>query len=371
MKKLTFPLLMLGLIATIVCTRDSDAQVSKRGGSGGTSYSHPSAISLSNGLDSQDGGTFTGTLRSVGALTNYGTAVFATDGGASRPVSIQNDSNNNNLYLSSPAGTITGISFDDIGTLQYTNFSIFTLNAGMQFNGALTGITDVTATGKFQSSAASGNPGFKCYSAGCRVCLTDACTEYITSDGSGTLLFWSSSSVQSTKNFTTWQDIRSHVIENYQQRLTGTLSSNATAVGNVGVGEDDLITYSLGAGALTAANSLGAAVRLSLRVTAWGTGANNANAKTLKCYFGSTVVLTHSLPTSEAVRWRATFDVLQTGTDAQDYNALLVHNGSTTPTDVELGSATENQTNAITIKCTGEATANDDVKQEALIVEAL
>jgi hypothetical protein len=138
-------------------------------------------------------------------------------------------------------------------------------------------------------------------------------------------------------------------------------SINTTAVGNVGTGEDNLMTYSLPAGALSAAGK-------GVRITAWGTAANNADAKTLKLYFGSVAILTVSLTTSQACTWRIEAVVFSTGTDAQDYSAQLVQGGTATLVDVEGGSLTQDDGAAITIKCTGEATSNNDIVQEGLLV---
>ena len=39
--------------------------------------------------------------------------------------------------------------------------------------------------------------------------------------------------------------------------------------------------------------------------------------------------------------------------------------------DIESGTLTEDDGSEITIKCTGEATATDDIKQEGMIVELM
>lgn len=137
-------------------------------------------------------------------------------------------------------------------------------------------------------------------------------------------------------------------------------SINSTAVGNVTTGEDDLMTFSLPANTM---RSTGAGIR----IVAWGTKANNANAKTLKLYFGTTAIMTTSLGTSAAGNWRITAEVLRTGASTQDWNSAMVG----TDTDIEKGTATETETSAITIKCTGDATATNDIVQEGLIVEVL
>ena len=142
----------------------------------------------------------------------------------------------------------------------------------------------------------------------------------------------------------------------------GLANVNTTPVGNVGAGEDNLITYSLPTDALSAAGK-------GVHITAWGITANNANAKTLKLYFGS-VILTNSLTGSIAGFWRIEADVFSTGTDAQRYASQLVTTGAAgvALNDIESGTLTENDGAAITIKCTGEAVDNNDIIQQAQIV---
>jgi hypothetical protein len=68
-------LLLLGAaLAEWLSTRDAHAQAFPPASSGGTSYTHPSAISLSNGINSADGGAFNGPV--------YLDDGIAIDGGA-------------------------------------------------------------------------------------------------------------------------------------------------------------------------------------------------------------------------------------------------------------------------------------------------
>jgi hypothetical protein len=143
---------------------------------------------------------------------------------------------------------------------------------------------------------------------------------------------------------------------------------NTTAVGNVGGGEDDLMTYSL------PLNSMNAATK-GVRITAWGTTANNSNPKTVILYFGTAAILTTALTVSQAGVWRINAEVLSTGTDIQQYVTQLVQGGTTTLVDAEQGTAAQDDGAAITIKCTGTVTDgggginNDDIVQEGIIVE--
>ena len=146
----------------------------------------------------------------------------------------------------------------------------------------------------------------------------------------------------------------------------GTANVNTTAAGNVGAGEDDLITYALPTASLSAAGK-------GVHITAWGTTANNANAKTIKLYFGSLAIMTNALTINLAGVWRIEADVISTGTDAQDYVSQLVTTGAAgvALNDIEVGSHTQDDGAAITIKCTGTATDNNDILQEGMITTFL
>lgn len=140
-----------------------------------------------------------------------------------------------------------------------------------------------------------------------------------------------------------------------------------TNVGNVGVGEDDLMVYALPANALSA-NGRG------VKITAWGITANNSNTKTVKLYFGSLAIITTALTVSQAGVWRIEATVVRTGVDAQDYSAQLVQGGTTTLVDVEAGTHTQDDGAIINIKCTGTVVDggggvnNDDIVQQGMTV---
>jgi hypothetical protein len=159
-------------------------------------------------------------------------------------------------------------------------------------------------------------------------------------------------------------DSRWRVVSFQGPPAVGRLNSNTTAVGNVTTGEDNLITYAMPAQTLS---RVGAGVR----ITAWGTAANNANAKTLKLYFGSAAMSTQTLTVSEALTWEFNALVFRTGADAQDYKARFQQEGTTEQHDLDVGTATEDDGAAITIKCTGEGVASNDIVQEGLLVEFL
>lgn len=144
-------------------------------------------------------------------------------------------------------------------------------------------------------------------------------------------------------------------------RIGGTLDINVTAVGNVDAGTDDLMTYAL------PANSLSANLK-AVRVTARGTTANNGNAKTLTFNVGSQTVLTTSLTASIAGQWEILVYIVRTGTGTQDISARLLQ-GATVIIDQEFTAGTQDETAAITLKCTGAATTTNDIVQELMHTE--
>jgi len=139
------------------------------------------------------------------------------------------------------------------------------------------------------------------------------------------------------------------------------LNLSTTSVGNVGGGTDDLITYSLPAAIL------GTNAEAVLIIT-WGTGANNANAKTLTLNFGATAILTTSLTTGQADTWVQIAVVARTAAATQEAIAFLLQGGTTTLIDVETTQPAETLSGAVTIKCTGAATTDNDILQRGQLV---
>jgi hypothetical protein len=150
--------------------------------------------------------------------------------------------------------------------------------------------------------------------------------------------------------------------------LVGIAYVNITAVGNVGAGEDDLMTYSL------LANSL-SAVGKAIRVKAWGTTANNANAKTVAIRFG-TQVEGFVMSISIAGRWVLEAIITKTGSNTQDTVTEMREqqsgSGLLNPkTALSISGYTQTDTAAITVKCTGTGTADNDIVQEGMLIEFL
>ena len=280
---------------------------------------------------------------------------------------------------------------------------------------------DVTAN-SFTATAGSGSNGLVLSVAGARLKLSSGGTgDYLTSDGSSTISTpgalkaagligavpnnSQNLSLRNTSDSTVWSMIvntsgqslltiynnSTQQILQYQNsgevkvcvgtpaalstlaNVAATVSANSTSVGNVGAsGPDDLITYTLPANALTTAGR-------GIRVKAWGTTANNANAKTVRLVFGGTTLVTKQLTASVAGTWNIEATILRTGASAQKFYAAAENDNGTTVSSTDgatvLRIASANtcaETESGTIVIKGQSTvstADNDIVQQALIVE--
>lgn len=140
------------------------------------------------------------------------------------------------------------------------------------------------------------------------------------------------------------------------------LHINTTAVGNVGTGEDDLMSYTMPANTLSA-NGYG------IRVTAWGDAPDNAGTKTLKTYFGTQIVATDDIKANQIDQWKVVYTVWRDSAGNQTYESEFLLSGTATDLVLEHGTSTQDETGTLVIKCTGEGTNNDDIVQRGLVVE--
>lgn len=141
------------------------------------------------------------------------------------------------------------------------------------------------------------------------------------------------------------------------------LSMITTAVGNVGGGTDDLMSFSLPAGTLGTDGQ-------TLSIKVWGTTAGNANNKTVTLNFGATVLtLNPTTAAPNAQNWYAEILITRTGAATQIATGFCSF-GAVFQT-VFSASPTETLSGAITIKGTGAATADNDIVQRGMCIEQL
>jgi len=146
--------------------------------------------------------------------------------------------------------------------------------------------------------------------------------------------------------------------------MVGTISVNTTQVGNVGGGEDNLMTYTLPANSLSA-NGKG------VRVKMWGYTSSNANVKQVNFYFGSEFLQGFAPTTNELNYWTVEIIMVRYAVAVQTkyIHTTSINNNVVALADISVGSASEDETGAILIRATGQGTANDDIVQSGMIVE--
>jgi len=90
-----------------------------------------------------------------------------------------------------------------------------------------------------------------------------------------------------------------------------------------------------------------------LKLRAWGVTANNADAKTLKLYHGTTS-FTVSLTTSTAAAWLAELELMRVSVTAQIARFLCIH-GTSILACSQLTNGADNLANSLIAKVTGTA----------------
>jgi hypothetical protein len=146
-------------------------------------------------------------------------------------------------------------------------------------------------------------------------------------------------------------------------KTIGVIEANFTAVGNIGTGEDNLMTYSLPANLL-------AVDKAAVLGIAFGRGAANGNTKQIKFFFGGTQVTVRAANPDNAKGWFCIFLVIRTGAATQKMFAAAGVQDNQGAFPVYATSA-ETLSGAVTIKFTGEATATDDIIQEGWVILGL
>lgn len=260
---------------------------------------------------------------------------------------------------------------------------------------------------KFTSTAGSGANGFECTTSGCRVDLGTGASDYLYSDGTnvftnadftvGTNVY--ATAVRGNTGVSNLINLHGSAGINIYAQASGNVTAsvgtsgaltgavvlapnvNVTGVGNVGAsGPDDLQTYQLPAGSLHVNG-------VCLRITATGTTASNANAKTVRLVMGPgpSVLVAKQLAVSIAGSWRMEAYVCRTGSNTQDYTARAWNengtaicattacaDGATIERQFSTGTLTLTDTNALDIKVQSTtSTSNNDIVSELLVVEYL
>lgn len=142
-------------------------------------------------------------------------------------------------------------------------------------------------------------------------------------------------------------------------RLGGVIYRTETPVGNVGAGEDVLLTQAIAAAVLSVNGQ-------SIEMWASGTFGANAAAKRIRAYFGATVLIDMGVAQQpNGTTWVLHVVITRTGAATQFAYATLAvgadAGGPSWPGYVLFSTPAETLANAITLKITGEATTNNDI----------
>lgn len=161
-----------------------------------------------------------------------------------------------------------------------------------------------------------------------------------------------------------WDQLKSKWVEVGRNDNTALPTQNLGANGYTGGGaEQQLKALSLPASSMLSSGQ-------GVRIRAWGTTANNANAKNVQLYFGSTSMISVTLTVSVAGKWIVEAIVQNVGSSSQRYSAKCDDANANTPTLAD-STCTETDTSAITVKLTATATTNNDVICNGLRMEYL
>lgn len=148
-----------------------------------------------------------------------------------------------------------------------------------------------------------------------------------------------------------------------------TLFVSDTAVGNVGSGEDTLITYTLPASAMSVLTNV-------VEIEAGGSFAASPDNKALKLYFGGTAIFSSgTLVAASGGRWKIKASIVRDSASTQTA-FVEVTSGNTVLSAISgfplfKSSPTETLTSSVVIKCTGEdlsAATDNAVVQDYMIV---
>lgn len=162
------------------------------------------------------------------------------------------------------------------------------------------------------------------------------------------------------------RDVFNRVSGGMDIALGGALSVNSTAVGNVGSGEDSLMTYSIPKNTISDAGDV-------IEIRAFGKFGATANNKTIKLYFGSQVLFATDANAANDGSWEINATVIQVATSSQKASARIDSNNTTVQGDstysAQYTAPAVDETDTIIVKCTGEGTADNDIVQHGMIVK--
>lgn len=161
--------------------------------------------------------------------------------------------------------------------------------------------------------------------------------------------------------FRFFTEISKRIGAGFSYSLGGRVTTDTTFVGNIGTGEDDLMTFSLQKNTMVNTGD-------TLEYTTFGSFANNTNTKTLKLHLGDTVILglTGTTTAFQNKEWSVQTTIIRTGASTQSVVSIFQ---TLSITFTEVTSATEDFTVPLVIKATGEGTATNDIGQAGFFLK--
>lgn len=147
-------------------------------------------------------------------------------------------------------------------------------------------------------------------------------------------------------------------------KVGGVLNSSTTNVGNVGAGEDDLMTFSVPASTLATNGD-----RIDFRMA--GTFAANVNSKRVRIKFGATTLLDTTGLAFNGADWVVRGTIIRSGASTQKAYCIFESNSALLSATADYTTPGETLSGAVTLKATGEATSNNDIVQELFTVDWL
>lgn len=131
------------------------------------------------------------------------------------------------------------------------------------------------------------------------------------------------------------------------------VAQSVTEVGNVGTGEDDLISLTIPASTLATNGE-------RLVGTFHGAFSSDNDTRTVKLKFGATTLVTITGDTGlNGAKWMIRFEIARTGATAQ---LAVAHAAFASSTGVSESTPAETLSGAITLKVTGEGVDTNDVR---------
>lgn len=148
--------------------------------------------------------------------------------------------------------------------------------------------------------------------------------------------------------------------------LVSTLNVDTSSVGNVGSGEDDLVSYIIVGNQVSKTNDY-----VSFDIS--GTVANTANTKRIKIKLGVVTLFdtgTAGITVNSALDWGIKGEIIRTSSNTFKSNVYFTIGNSTYPASSDFVSGSASFSSAITFKCTGEGFTTNDIVKESFIIRS-